>query len=387
MRDARAVDVVVAGAGAAGLAAALAAARAGARVRLLDARATPGGTVVHGLIHTLGGLFDADGGPLNPGLPAELVERLRRADDSVAPRRLGRTLTLSVAPATYARVTAAWLAEAGVELWPQATVQGAETASERVEALAVRGPGGELQRLPCAAVVDCTGSAAVVRRVDASKVVDVTPRAAAGLIVQLARVAPGALAFPRGVQVLQGLKRAAAEGRLPAACARAWLDAGTREGEAYLKLAVPEGEEAAVTVWRDALLAHLAHVPGFAAATVQAAGALSARDGESIVGTARLTADDVRAGRRVADAACRGNWPIEYWHPETGVQLEYLPAGAAYDVPRGALQVRGWRNLWAAGRCLSAEPLAQASARVVGTCWATGAAAGASAATDTEHTP
>jgi hypothetical protein len=64
------------------------------------------------------------------------------------------------------------------------------------------------------------------------------------------------------------------------------------------------------------------------------------------------------------------------------VKLEYLPAGSYYEVPLRSLRVRGFANLWVAGKCLSADRLAQASARVAGTCWAMGEAAGRAASFD-----
>jgi hypothetical protein len=93
-----------------------------------------------------------------------------------------------------------------------------------------------------------------------------------------------------------------------------------------------------------------------------------------------LTGTDIRQGRRFDDAACRGCWPIEYWHPDQGLSLEYLPSDHCYDIPLRSLRVRGLKNVWAVGKCLSADREAQASARVVGTCWAMGDAAGIAAA-------
>lgn len=132
--------------------------------------------------------------------------------------------------------------------------------------------------------------------------------------------------------------------------------------------------------WRDAVLAHLRTLPGFGAASLGATGDIGIRDGGRIVGEYVLSVEDVRNARSFPDAACRCNWPIEYWHPQTGVQLEYLPAGSYYEIPLGALRVRTIANLWAAGKCLSAEPQARASARVVGCCWGMGEAAGIGAA-------
>ncbi len=84
----------------------------------------------------------------------------------------------------------------------------------------------------------------------------------------------------------------------------------------------------------------------------------------------------MKEGRRFADSIGRCAWPIEYWDPEKGVTLDYLPPKHFYEIPLRALKVAGMENLWAAGRCLSAEKLAQASARVAGTCWAMGDALG-----------
>jgi hypothetical protein len=93
-----------------------------------------------------------------------------------------------------------------------------------------------------------------------------------------------------------------------------------------------------------------------------------------------LSAADVRQARKFADAVCRCCWPIEYWDPEQGVSLEYLAEHDYYEIPLRCLKVQGLRNVWAAGKCLSADRYAQASARVVGSCWSMGEAAGRAAA-------
>ena len=93
--------VLVCGARAVGIAAALAAAQCGAEVWLVEPRERIGGTVVHALIHTLGGFFDADGELINRGLPQELVERLEHADPIVVRRKMGRTWVLVVPPELY----------------------------------------------------------------------------------------------------------------------------------------------------------------------------------------------------------------------------------------------------------------------------------------------
>ncbi|MEX0719009.1 MAG: FAD-dependent oxidoreductase [Planctomycetaceae bacterium] len=383
--------VIVAGAGAAGMAAAIAAARAGASVCLAERSAGIGGTVTGALIHTLGGLFDARGELANAGLPAELIERLSAADPRVRVRAIGRNRVLDVAPPVYRRVTEEWLAETprlhvlrGTRI---ARVSKFRRSIFRVEG---SGPAGSFPLFPDA-LVDATGTAELTRLVDPGLVEDGSRRAAGGLIFTLRNVAPDALRFPKGVGVLREVRQAVARGELPSDCAHVWLDQGTREDEVYVKLFVPLGDgwrspavrrETLATAHRSriAVFERLRRLPDFSKAEIERTGDLGVRSGGSIRGEYRLTEEDVRQGCRFPDAACRCDWPIEYWHPRTGIQLEYLPDDIGYDIPLRSLKVAGVDNLWAAGKCLSAEARAQASARCVGTCWSMGEAAGIAAA-------
>jgi hypothetical protein len=368
--------LLVCGGGAAGMAAALAAARAGARVVLVERAAQPGGTVAEALIHTLGGLYDAAGEFLNGGLTVELAERLAGADTSVRQRRMGRTWVLNAAPEVYRQVTQAWLAaEPRIAVCCGCRVTAVTIEEDRVIEARVEST-GRSQRLAVHALIDATGTAAVVRLIDPALVVDAAERAAGGLIFRLRGVVPGTLALPQSVAVVRALRAAAADGSLPASCDKAWVDSGVHGDEAYVKLFVPdpqawEPEPARALV--AAVFALLRRQPGFAGAAVDRVGCVGVRDGGRVRGEYTLTRDDVRTGRHFDDAACRCSWPIEYWHPERGLALEYLPEGH-YDIPLRALRVRGLGNVWAAGKCLSADRFAHASARVAGTCWAMGEA-------------
>jgi hypothetical protein len=187
------------------------------------------------------------------------------------------------------------------------------------------------------------------------------------------------------------MQAAAREGLLPPLCAHAWLDQGVFEDEVFVKLFIPLADDwarptrlAEITDHARQLQAsivdYLRQVPDFARSRLAETGVLGIRDGGRIKGEYCLTEDDVRAGRKFPDPACRCCWPIEYWHPKRGLELEYLPPGTFYEIPLRALKVQGLQNVWAAGKCLSADHRAQASARVVGQCWAMGQAVGKAAA-------
>jgi 2-polyprenyl-6-methoxyphenol hydroxylase-like FAD-dependent oxidoreductase len=386
--------VVVCGAGAAGLAAALSAARHGAEVALLEASDVVGGTVAGALIHTLGGLYDSEGKLLNDGLPAELIERLSLADPRTRRRKLGRAWVLNVCPTVYREVVTRWLAEQPrLHLLHGAQVRRVLIEGRRICELEIVQRGGATRCRP-RAVIDATGTAEVTRLIDAALVIDDGPRAAGGWIFRLSRVAPGALDFPKGLAIVRELRAAATSGTLPRECGQAWIDQGVADDEAFVKLMVPLGPR-----WREeegeisrqarnvqsAVVEFLARRPDFATAAVTLTGGLGVRDGGRIRGVVTLTGDDVRQGRKFHDAAGSCAWPIEYWDPDRGVSVEYLPAGVHYEIPMRAMQVELLDNFWAAGKCLSADRWAHASARVVGACWAMGQSAGRAAASLTSH--
>jgi hypothetical protein len=377
--------VIVCGGGAAGLAAALSAAHEGAEVCLIESRPVLGGTVAACQIHTLGGIYDSDGRMLHEHLVAELVARLQAADASTKPRRIGKTWILDAAPETYQAVIRDWIASTA-RIRVLCSTQFREIVMEgpRANWLHVHGPEGPIT-LRAASLIDATGGAAIIRRIDPALVQDDDTPAAGGSIFRLRGVASQALQFPRRLGLLRAVHEAARSGILPASCAHAWLDTGLQPDEVYVKLFVPlsgdwrareergEISQCAAETQR-AVFAFLKALPEFAHAEMTYTGQLGIRDGGRVRGEYRLTIDDVRQGRQFPDAACRCAWPIEFWDSQSGLTLEYL--SGPYDIPLRALKVQGLSNVWAAGKCLSADRWAQASARVVGTCWAMGEAVG-----------
>ncbi len=375
MSAAKTYDIVIVGAGAAGLGCALSAAAGGATVLLLEKTATLGGTVARALIHTIAGLFDDQGEFLNEGLPMELAGRLHKACPHTRKRRIGKTWVLNADPAVYSRVISEWIEEApGIDVHRSATVVQLQVGSGRIEQLSELF-GGETRALSPGAVVDSTGDASIARQ--AGNFV-AEGAASGGYIVQVRGMEPAAMEFPKGVAILSQLRKAVDLGDLPAECASVWLDSGVYPDEAYAKFSIDPltFDAAAMRSVAEQLLVHLRALPGFGSAFVHRYGEPGWRDSGRIDGEYCLTEQDIKQGKRFPDAACKGAWPIEQWHPQAGIRLEYLPPGCNYDIPLSSLKVAGIGNFWAVGKCLSAEPRAQASARVAGTCWAMGEAVG-----------
>lgn len=122
------------------------------------------------------------------------------------------------------------------------------------------------------------------------------------------------------------------------------------------------------------------HVPGFENAYVSAiAPLIGIRESRRVVGDYVLTEQDHQACRKFPDAIARNRYPVDI-HLQSGTDYRAFPPGEWHDVPYRSLVVKGLDNLWVAGRCLSADFVAQSSVRIQSVCRAMGEAAGNAAA-------
>jgi hypothetical protein len=107
---------------------------------------------------------------------------------------------------------------------------------------------------------------------------------------------------------------------------------------------------------------------------------LGVRESRRIIGDYWLTREDVLKVHKFEDAIAMCGAPIEEHHAGSDTRWEYLPEGAAYDIPYRCLLPKEVEGLLLAGRCLSASHDAHASVRSMGQCMAMGQAAGLAAA-------
>ncbi len=369
-------SIVVVGAGAAGLSCALSAAAQGANVVLLEKTAELGGTVNQALIHTIGGLFDSQGNFLNTGLSVELAERLSQACSQTKKRRIGQTWVLNIDPMVYVQTITNWIMSTpNIDIKYNANITHICNDNGRIDEVRFS-TDGKPDALPLHSLIDTTGNAAVVRKINPKLLNE--GMALGGFIVQLRGLSPDALCFPKGIALLREIRKAVDKRELPGECSTVWLDTGVYPDEAYAKfnIVTKDFDLAHMQSIARQLLAFLCKLPGFNSASIHRYSQLGIRDGGRIKGQYCLTEADIKEGKQFNDAACKASWPIEHWDIQKGINLEYLPDGHSYDIPLRCLKVAGFSNLWAGGKCLSAEPRAQASARVVGTCWAMGDAIG-----------
>lgn len=365
------MKLVVVGSGAAGLSSAIAAAKRGVEVAILDKKPSMGGTVANSLIHTIGGLYDSAGLMINPGLPQELEVRLLKACTHSKKRKIGKAWVLDVDPDCYRSTIEKWVGEfKKIKFYPEVSLESLDYSGGLVTSISFKHK-NIVEKMSLSAVVDATGTAEVVRLINSELVIDEKTPPLCGLIVSVRGVQPGAVEFPNGWGLIRKLRAAAQDNLLPKEFSTIWVDQGVFPDEVYFKFSISFHHESGLqSELVDRLRIYLKNLEQFQGATVFKIGEVGIREGGRVRGKYELTLEDVKNGKNFSDSVCKGVWPIEYWDPEKGVQLEYI--NEPYDIPKRSLQVMGFENLWSAGKCLSAEPRAQASARVVGTCWAMG---------------
>ncbi|MGD1088005.1 MAG: FAD-dependent oxidoreductase [Verrucomicrobiota bacterium] len=348
-------DIAVIGSGAAGIAAAVSAARAGRMTLLLDKNPAGGGTGGFSGLTTLCGLYDDAGNFLNNGFAREFAETISEA----APVKMGRVWVLPYRPKKFREVAARFLPTAP-KLQTRWNTPLANIVVENDRIVSLNG-------FDVGAVVDCSGSAEVAHIIGAECLATDETTQASAVIFPLRDVAcelltPGAVA-----QVLLPLARAG----FPPLNFQSNFEPNSISVKFTGK---PEQVPQLIKFLR-------AKVRGFEnCSTPLKEFSVTRRAGRMIVGKYVLTGGDVLAGKKFSDAVARCAWPVEQWSADGKMRLRYLPAGAHYEIPAQSLRAAKIENLFMAGKTISADVDAIASARVMGCCLATGAAAGILAA-------
>lgn len=393
-REAGHWDVVVVGAGPAGLGAAIAAARTGARVALVHDRPELGGNSSREIGVAVGGAAEAwpnrRPNMRETGLVEEADLRRGRAGDGTF-------------GAAFAQMVAA---ETNLTVFANARVMSVEKEGARIVAVVSRQTRtGERSRFCADTFIDCTGdgwigyfAGAEYRRgreardefgeAEAPETRDDLMMSGSLMHAQGGyrykfNAVPTPYATPAWADVLPaGFTR-----RVNDLNFRWWLEHHGRFDE----LADPERA-------RDELVrinfAYWGWLKNDSPLTNQASKAEltslphmnGRREGMRLVGDYILTGNDIKAGRIFDDAVAYGGWPMDT-HDPLGVEnpkgdgyWKAHPGVPTYTIPYRSLYSRNIENLYMAGRCLSATHMALGSVRVEATLFGLGQAVGTASA-------
>ncbi len=391
-------EVLVCGAGLAGIGAAVAAARGGARTMVIDRMGFAGGFFSAIIGSAFDGFVDERSGkPVVGGIVFEMLERMGVVGKGEAAQRRYNVngdlnfvemhperLVPRCDPERFKRAADAILLEAGVEILYHTQVADVVANRGRIDSVIVSNKAGLVAIQP-RIVIDCTGDGDVAAWAGApfDKAESLQPMS---LHFRIAFVEPS---FELTRQCARVLREAHQRGEMglyagpyPATFSgrdlyfNATRFPGDNTDPADWTAAEIQGRRDAwkmFELWRE-------HLEAFEDAYFMTSGPTAGgRESRRIVGDYVLNGDDVRQGRAQDDAVLLGAWRLDR-HPPDKPGYHDIPWTPPYGIPYRTLLPQGLDNLLVAGRCHSATSEALASSRVTATAMGMGQAAGTAAA-------
>lgn len=410
------VDVLVIGGGASGVAAAETAATMGKDTWLIEKYGFCGGAAVAGLSGTICGMYKAtDNAEAEPeqvvfGFTERFRQQLAKRNGVTGPQRYGKTFTVTHDPLVWREAADDMLETAGVNVLFHTAVVGVIMDKDAFKGVIIESNAGQSIIL-AKRIVDASGDAAVIARAgyesyfgDQGKIQNPT------MFFRIAGIDMDTYLDYYGedticpTKVTANILDANASGEYAMPRHKIWIFPTTRPGELMVnatRLAGQDGRILNVIDPVDFTEAEIFgrrqvreyakflknYVPGCESSYVVDTGVeVGIRQTRSIVGVETLTNEDVVTCRKRSDSICRTPWPIEL-HAGDKPKLHWL-LDDYYDVPFNTLVPKVGENIIVAGRCLSAEHEALASARVTAQCFEYGHAAGIAAVKSiNENTP
>jgi hypothetical protein len=415
-------DVLVVGAGPAGIGAAVAAARNGARTLLIERYGFLGGNLTAAMVNPMFTFHDIHGEQVIRGIAGELVERLVRR--CASPGHV-TDLTLDNASMTPFDPEGMKLAlfdlveEAGVRFLLHTVFADAVVEGGRVRHVLIESESGRTAIRP-KFVIDCSADADVVARAGAPFVKGREGDGAMQPVTLFYRI--GGVEVPElkrwmkanrsllkdapsdaeidGQHLLAVLglsevvRQAMATGEYPSDGApRILMYQLPHDGQFAVNCTRLQGIDgtnvdhltrAEVFTRRQAYDIHRflqARVGGFARSHILDTGVqVGIRETRHIVGDYTMAEDDVLSSRSFHDGIACGTFAIDI-HPPNGQQQIFTGSGrAVYEIPYRSLLPQGLDNLLVAGRCISASHHAFGSVRVMATAMGICQGAGTAAA-------
>lgn len=177
-------DVIVAGAGMAGIAAAIAAARNGAHTLLVERNGVVGGVAIAGMVLSWANLYFTPDETLAKGIGLELADKL--AQQGGTSRCWPENFTITLDPEIYQDVVLGMFAEAGVTLLAHSIVSDALVRDGKLQGVIVENKGGR-QAILSKVTVDATGDADVAARAGAPY--EIGPQGSSTLCFRMGNIA------------------------------------------------------------------------------------------------------------------------------------------------------------------------------------------------------
>ncbi len=378
-------DVLVAGAGPAGIAAAVAATRAGADVIVVERCGVPGGSPAVAMVGTICGVYRRDESYLCEGFLQELAAYLRDYSGVHPVKMTDGLLVIPCDPIDFQHTALHFLsAPHQLKLLLHSTVTAAVADEARIRSVDVL-VWNQMIRIFPRAIIDCSGEATIFHLASAGTLPEEAPQAAALVALLELEKSDYASEFSRNLAVIREVAKAAEK---ELSDLTQWISfVPTKDPRRlHVKLNLPYPDSPAHMQVSDLEISGRLAVEKLSAflktalsgaRLITVAPQVGIRSGRRGRGKYVLTEEDVLNCRKFEDGVACGCWPQEHWSATHRPKLVHLnETSGYYEIPARCLMSETIKNLFLAGRCLSGTEAALASARVIGTCITTGYAAG-----------
>jgi hypothetical protein len=393
-------DLCIVGGGAAGIGAAVGAARSGIKkIILVERYGFCGGATVAGLSGTICGLFASGTGQpdfITQGFSREFHDQLRARGGLAEPWPFGKTFLSVHDPLAWKELADDHLLESKIDVLYHTLFVQAAVRDQKVTHVILENKNGR-GAVAARMFIDASGDADLVNRAHGASTQGhhgVTQ--APTMIFRMMNVDVPRAARTGSEELEAKLREAKKTGDYHLPRSHCYMFPSPRTGEYscnMTRLDPPPGsgkkclsgldtndltycEFEGRQLVREYERFLQKNIPGFELAVVNDVGTqIGIRQTRSIVGRGTLKNEDVLQARKFgSEAVSRSAWPIED-HSGGEVRIVYLE-NDYYEIPGASLVPEKLDNVWAAGRCFSAEHEALASARVTAQCLEMGYAAG-----------
>lgn len=383
-------DVLIIGAGAAGIAAAVAPARSGCSTILAERNAFPGGKATAAEVGTVCGLYEFSKKEkpvyIVEGFAKEFAEQLQQLSRTKPLQGSDGLHYLPYDITAFKELSLDMLHRHHVKTFFNTALADVHTENDIIRSVTLD-TGGTSMQVYCGSVIDCSGDAVISRKAGLPLIEDKHYQAAAQVFSMKNVVEDNEARL--GLIIMKTMRAAIEEKKLPAYFDRVYIVQGSlKHHTVHIKVGVPvrvtyaDGNMDALRIAAHEFVQQLSaylisNIAAFKNASIDhIAPEVGTRIAVRTAGKYTLTGEDVLGCRKFEDAVAKGSWPVEEWELDRRVRMRYLKPNDYYEVPAGCLQSAYLKNLFMAGRNISATNEAIASARVMGTCLQTGYAAG-----------
>ncbi|MEP7107067.1 MAG: FAD-dependent oxidoreductase [Ferruginibacter sp.] len=387
-------DVVIVGGGASGVAAAVAASGKGVNVILVERNLFLGGKATAAEVGTVCGLYkfskNTQTAYISKGFAKTFGEELRKRSHTSPMCNSCGLHYLPYEIEVFKNICHELLTGNKVEAYFNSILKKVEISNDHIESISIQ-TGDKTLKIFLKSIIDCSGEGAVSVLANLPLIKSKNFQAAAQVFTlqNIGEVTEASL----GMILKKELQSAIDEKKLEDHYDRVYIVPGSlKDHRVSLKIGIPvavtntpenlaELKRSALNFAQTLTSYLIQHLTVFKnASMLNMAPEVGVRVGARSSGVYILTEEDVLSCKKTEDAIARASWPIEEWEQNKRVKMRYFRLDDFYSIPAGCLQSRTIKNLFMAGRNISATDGAIASARVIGTCLQTGYAAGLFAA-------